>query len=150
MAGPDPRGTPTVTYVAADPGPGLLVRAIWFLLVGWWLSGVVIGAGYALCATIIGLPLGFMLFNAVPMVVTLRPRSRYAVAVHDGGAMWVAGSGPAQRPVLVRAIWFLCIGLWVGAAWLVVAWLLCVLIVTLPIGLLMMNRVGAVMTLLRY
>ena len=31
-----------------------------------------------------------------------------------------------------------------------IAWFLCVIIITLPVGLWLFNRVGAVMTLLRY
>jgi uncharacterized membrane protein YccF (DUF307 family) len=50
----------------------------------------------------------------------------------------------------LRAIWFILVGWWFGALWMAVAYVLCVLILTLPFGLAMFNRVGAVMTLLRY
>jgi uncharacterized membrane protein YccF (DUF307 family) len=52
--------------------------------------------------------------------------------------------------MLLRAIWFVLVGFWLGAIWMSIAYVLCVLIVTLPFGLAMFNRVGAVMTLLRY
>jgi len=51
----------------------------------------------------------------------------------------------------MRAIWFICVGFWFGAIWMAVAYVLCVLIVTMPFGIAMFNpsRRG-VMTLLRY
>lgn len=44
----------------------------------------------------------------------------------------------------------LMVGWWLGAIYMGVAWALCVILITLPIGLWLFNRVGAVMTLLRY
>lgn len=48
------------------------LRAIWFVLVGFWLTALVLAVGYLLCLTIIGIPLGFVLFDSVPAVLTLR------------------------------------------------------------------------------
>jgi uncharacterized membrane protein YccF (DUF307 family) len=48
-----------------------LLRAIWFLLVGWWLSALWLAAAWALCTVIIGMPIGFWMFDQVPAVVTL-------------------------------------------------------------------------------
>lgn len=48
-----------------------LLRAAYFLLIGWWLSGIWLFLAWSLSLTILGLPLAFMLFNAVPAVVTL-------------------------------------------------------------------------------
>jgi uncharacterized membrane protein YccF (DUF307 family) len=121
-------------------GPSLLVRAIWFIFIGWWASAVAIGVAYFLCAIIIGLPLAFMIFNQLPLILTLRPRSPGLVG--DGTE--------EQLPLWLRAVWFVFIGWWLGAVYLTVAWSLCVIIIGLPIGLWMMNRVGGVMTLLRY
>ncbi len=145
-----PQQQVVITTVDGGGGPGFLIRAIWFLLVGWWLGGVTIALGYLCCLTIIGLPLAFMLFNAIPVAMTLRPRSGWSVTqTSAGGVVYAAGSA-AQLPLLVRAIWFIFVGWWLGAVWMGIAYLLCLLIVTLPFGLLMFNRVGAVMTLLRY
>jgi uncharacterized membrane protein YccF (DUF307 family) len=41
--------------VEVEP-PNLILRVIWFLVVGWWLAGVLSVAAWALNATIIGLP----------------------------------------------------------------------------------------------
>ena len=53
MTQPPPPRPPGPVYVPPPPsapivveqktGPGLLVRAVWFVFVGWWLSGLVAG-----------------------------------------------------------------------------------------------------------
>ena len=50
-------------------------------------------------------------------------------------------------PILVRALWFVFIGLWLGQFWLIIGWLLNLSIIGLPLGLWMLNRTGHVMTL---
>jgi uncharacterized membrane protein YccF (DUF307 family) len=49
-----------------------LVRALWFIFVGWWLAAIALSVGYFLCMTIIGLPIGFAIFDMVPGMLTLR------------------------------------------------------------------------------
>ncbi len=60
------------TVVSEVPQYNILLRALYFLLIGWWLSAAWIEFAYALCLTIIGLPLGFWMFDRVPMIVSLR------------------------------------------------------------------------------
>ena len=141
---------PTVITRPADRGPGCVVRALWFLLIGIWLSGIVTFIAYLACLTIIGLPLGFWLFNRLPMVLTLRPRTELQVIEVQDGVAYVRGNKGKQLPTIVRALWFILVGWWLGAIYVSIAWLLCAIIITLPLGLWLFNRVGAVMTLLRY
>lgn len=49
----------------------LPVRAGYFLLVGWWASGVWTGVAYSLAATVVGLPLAVWMFDRLPFVVSL-------------------------------------------------------------------------------
>lgn len=53
-------------------------------------------------------------------------------------------SGPG---CLVRALWFIFIGLWVGAIWCWIVWILNITIIGMPLGLWMLNRIPQVMTL---
>ena len=49
-----------------------VVRALYFLLVGWWLSALWMGLAYLVCCTIIGLLLGIWMFDLVPALVSLK------------------------------------------------------------------------------
>lgn len=48
-----------------------LIRAVYFILFGWWFSLLWAALAWLLCATIIGLPLGVMMLNGLPAVTTL-------------------------------------------------------------------------------
>ena len=78
--------------------PNILLRAVWFVLIGWWLTGILTAAAWALNATIIGLPLGLWIINRLPFAATLHPVERFYL-VENG----VIVSGVRQRPFLIRA-----------------------------------------------
>jgi uncharacterized membrane protein YccF (DUF307 family) len=64
-----------LTVVSPDahvPQRNILLRAIYFILIGWWLSALWMEAAYALCLSIIGLPIGFWMLDQVPALVSLR------------------------------------------------------------------------------
>jgi uncharacterized membrane protein YccF (DUF307 family) len=52
-------------------GAPFAVRAIYFVLIGWWLSLVWLELAWLFSATIIGLPLAFLMFDRVGTVMTL-------------------------------------------------------------------------------
>lgn len=66
--------------VEIKTGPHILVRAVWYLLVGWWLTGIAMAVAWLAAIIVVGLPLTFYLVNRVPTALTLRPRGdRYVL-----------------------------------------------------------------------
>lgn len=53
------------------PQRPFLVRALWFLLAGWWLSALWLSAAWAFSAVIIGLPISFWMLDQTPAIITL-------------------------------------------------------------------------------
>jgi uncharacterized membrane protein YccF (DUF307 family) len=47
-------------------------RALYFVFIGWWVSLLSVSLGYALCLTIIGLPLGLPLLNYTGEIMTMK------------------------------------------------------------------------------
>lgn len=142
---------PVVPLVVTAPrGPSLIVRALWYLFVGWWLSAVVILLGYVCLLTVVGIPAAFALFNRIPQALTLRPRTTHYEATYQNGVMLLQEATIQQRPWIVRALYFLLIGWWFGAVWLVLAWVIGLLVITLPVSFLMYNRTSGIMTLQRH
>lgn len=131
-------------------GPGLLVRAVWFVLVGWWLTGIMSAIAWFAMITIIGLPLGIYMINRIPTFITLRPRTYEMTATMVDGQLVVAHSKMPQQPWYIRLVWFLLVGWWASALVMFVGWVLVVLVVALPIGLMLYNRVPFVASLYRY
>src|SRR5215217_6876948 len=130
-------------FVEVEP-PNLILRVIWFIVVGWWLAGILSVAAWALNATFIGLPLGLWVINRLPFAATLRPLgSQYRLK--DG----VLRTGVEQHPFVLRAVYFLLIGWWLSGLWMVVAYALLLTIVGMPAAFWMYGRIGAVTTLYR-
>ncbi|MCC7022877.1 MAG: hypothetical protein IT338_08620 [Thermomicrobiales bacterium] len=124
--------------------PNLLLRVVWFILVGWWLTGILSAAAWALNATIIGLPIGLWIINRLPFAATLRPVESF-YRVESGNVV----SGVRQRPFLIRAIYFILIGWWLSGLWMALAYAFLVSIIGMPLAFWMYGRIGAVTTLFR-
>lgn len=132
-----------------EKGPGCLVRILYFLFVGLWLGGIWTVAAWILNITIIGMPLGLWMINRLPQIMTLKPvRTQKKVEVVDGKLVSQQSSIP-QRPFLARALYFILIGWWFSALWLILAWLLTgiSLGLGLPLAFWMFDQVPAVTTL---
>jgi uncharacterized membrane protein YccF (DUF307 family) len=132
------------TVVLEAQGPSLLARVVYFVLVGWWLGGLLTALAWLLLASVIGLPIGVWLLNRLPTFVTLRPQEQ-GWRLEEG--VW--RPGPEQREFVPRALWFVFVGWWLSALWLAIAYAALVTIIGLPIAFWMYERVGAVTTLYR-
>lgn len=134
-----------------ESGSALFVRAIWFVFIGWWAGFFWITLAAILNWTIIGLPLGLMMFNAVPRVMTLKSRNvRLSISTNPDGTYVLTRSHLEQHPLWLRAIYFLLVGWWFSLSWAYAAYFIGLLIVTLPVSFMMFERIPAVTTFARY
>ena len=124
-----------------------LLRAIWFFVLGWEITGVWILIAWALNVTILFLPLGLWMIDRVPQVLTLKARpGAYVVDLENGRSQFL----PAGQPnFLIRALYFIVIGWWFSLLWAALAWVLCATILFLPLGVPMLNALPFVTTLQR-
>jgi uncharacterized membrane protein YccF (DUF307 family) len=149
-------------------GPGFLMRALYFIFVGWWVGLIWLHIGFAFCAFIVTLPLGLYMLNRLPQVMTLRQSGTSTkVNVSTTSAVMpgaTPGAAPGmmqsvnvnvsigatqQRSFLLRALYYVFIGCWLGYLWALVAYFFCATIVLLPVGIMMFDRLPAVLTLRR-
>lgn len=137
------------TVITTQGGPGLVLRAIWFIFIGWWATGFLLLFAYFASLTIIFLPIAFVLFNVVPTVLTLRPRRRHITTEMRDGVMHISHGNVPQRPLWIRAFWFVIVGWWFSGLCIAVGYLMCLTIILLPVGLMILNRIPEAMTLRR-
>jgi uncharacterized membrane protein YccF (DUF307 family) len=126
-----------------------ILRVLWFIFIGWHITLWWILIAWFLNLTIIGLPAGLWMLNRVPLVLTMRTIRGYNVATGSGDQVEWHYEDVPQHPFVVRAIYFLLVGWWFSLLYSLLAWLLCVSIIGLPLGVWMFNRLPQVTTLMR-
>jgi uncharacterized membrane protein YccF (DUF307 family) len=153
-----PMMSTNVNVQVGSNGPGMLVRILYFLFVGWWVGLFWLNIGFALCALIVTLPLGLIMLNRLPQVMTLKPASQ-RTSVNVSTVAMQPGGGPIQQHInisvndvqqynfFLRALYYIFIGWWVGYLWAVLAYLCCCTLVLLPVGVMMFDRLPMVLTL---
>jgi uncharacterized membrane protein YccF (DUF307 family) len=140
----------TPSIVELKTGPHILVRVVWYLLAGWWLTGILMAIAWLAAIVVIGLPLTFYLVNRIPTVLTLRPRHEQFVTVTgQDGVTRYRRLATEQTSTLVRAAYFVFIGWWLSALWMVGSYLLMLTIIGIPVGLMMVNRLPFIFSLHR-
>lgn len=73
----DPPAAPNTVVYVTPPKPNQLpfiVRAFWFLFIGWWLALSWISVAIVFAVTIIGLPIATWMFERTNAVMTLQQR----------------------------------------------------------------------------
>lgn len=130
-------GLPTIIVRSQ---PGCLVQLIYFAFVGWWLGGFAVTLAYLLFVTIIGIPLGVMIINKLPYLMALRQTEP---------VISLAGVNTPQHNLLIRATWFLFVGWWLTALWLLIAYFLAGTIIGMPISFWMFDKIPTLLTLRR-
>ena len=132
------------------------VRALYFVFIGWWLGFWCLEIGFFLCAIIITLPVGLMILNRLPQIMTLKPPTQTVQTNVNVTSLGSAGNainvnvnvtGVQQHPMLLRAVYYIFVGCWVGYLWASLAYFFCLTILGLPLGIIMLNQLPAVLTL---
>ncbi|WP_435125578.1 YccF domain-containing protein [Halobaculum sp. D14] len=126
---------------AGGSEPSLLVRAVWFVLVGWWATGLWLSVAWLLNVTVVGLPLGIRMINTVPKVLSLKERD----FVDETGT-------PSEQPhgLVVRGVYFVFVGWWASGVWTGVAYLFTLSVVGIPVAVWMYNKLPYVVSLYEY
>lgn len=117
-----------------------VVRAFWFVFVGWWLTAIVVNLAWLLNLTVVLAPIGIKLINAVPTTLTLA----------ESRAGFDPDGGRGQHSLLVRALWFVFVGWWLSLLWANVAVVLAITVIGLPIAIWMFHRLPYVTSLYRF
>ncbi len=124
----------------------IVVRAAWFLLVGWWATGVWLSVAWVFLVLIVTIPIGIKMINMVPMVLSLKPPTRTYVSRSGGGTV----RSRDQRSLPIRAVWFVLVGWWASAIWMAIAYALTLSIVGIPVAIWMYGKLPAIVSLYRY
>jgi uncharacterized membrane protein YccF (DUF307 family) len=137
-------------HVKQEPGVPFLIRVLWFFLIGWHVTLAWVLIAWFFNITIIGLPLGLWMLDRVPLVLTLRMQRGYTVTEVDArGTVRSRYQSTQQISWLLRFLYFVLIGWWFSLLWSLLGWLFCVTIIGLPLGVLMLNRLPNITTLMR-
>jgi uncharacterized membrane protein YccF (DUF307 family) len=141
-----PTGQPRVTVNVKQHG--IIVRALYFILIGWWWGLFVALFGWLVYATVIGAPLGAKILNAVPGAISLKARDRRLELRQTANGYEVVGAEVQQRRWWIRVLWY-PFGLVLSLFAILIGWLLCAFLITLPFGIMVFNKVPAIASLHR-
>ena len=122
----------------------LLVRLIYFLLIGWWAGLLASAVGYLLSISIIGLPFGLILLNRLPVIIFMQEPGE---ACPDG---YNHRHINEELPFLLRVVWFIFIGWELGFFVISIGYLCCITVIGIPLGIWILNRVPLALTLSRH
>ena len=132
----------TNSYVRESPGFPFILRVLWFIFIGWHVT-LLVDAGRVVAEPdhhrhAVGA------VDAQPCAACVDAAhaahaTRWAKHATDEVVEWRT-QGIAADPFVLRAIYFVLIGWWFSLLWSLLAWLLCVTIIGLPLGVLMFNR----------
>ena len=127
---------------------GLLARALYFIFIGWWFGLFWALLSWLVYATVIGAPLGAKMLNRVPGAVSLKARAKGIRVFTDATGYTIMPVRRRQYAWWVRVLYY-PFGLVLSLLLILLAWLMCAFLVTLPLGIILFNKVPAVASLAR-
>lgn len=127
--------------------PSLIIRGVWFLFVGWWLTGVVLTIAWLLNLSIIGLPIGIKLINKAPYTLTLKESG----SGDDIETIEMGGGSSGNSPsLIVRGIYFILVGWWASGILITAAYLISLTVIGLPLGIKLFNHLPYITSLKKF
>jgi len=135
----------TQNVIQEETGPNLILRILWMLFVGWWLSGIFYIVGAILTLLIVTAPLGMIVIQKIGWAFSLYQESKYQTGYTASGQAIQIEKQNAN--FIIRFLYFLFFGWWVGGIALVVSWIAGITIIGLPLTFYINNRLGKIMTL---
>jgi uncharacterized membrane protein YccF (DUF307 family) len=127
--------------IMSNSSPSIVIRAIWFIFIGWEVTALWLFIAWLLNTTVVFLPVGLKMISWTPKVLTLKDVQRDHRDSVD--------ARNSQVNIFFRAIYFVLVGWWASLIWMVLGYLLCLSILGLPFGIWMLNRLPEVTTLYR-
>lgn len=143
-------GTQQTAHIQQGNQHSLVIRAIWYLFIGWWATGIWLTIAWLLNLTVIGIPFGIKMINKVPKLLTLKNTQKSHIIATDETGTNVKTRGTEQRSLVIRGIYFVFIGWWASGIWMVIAWLVSLTIIGLPLAIWMYNKLPMIVSLYRY
>tara|TARA_S200000501_G_C20307120_1_gene518425 strand:+ start:39 stop:524 length:486 start_codon:yes stop_codon:yes gene_type:complete len=138
----------SVVHLNQNKKPHIVIRLLWIFFIGWWLSGIFYFVGAILTLLIITSPLGMVVLQKMGWAFSLYEESKDITIVNHGGMTTVTDSSQETwTSFLIRYIYFIFIGWWAGIICWGIASLFGLTIIGLPVTILIMDRLGKVMTL---
>lgn len=126
----------------------LLLRLLWFYLVGLWVGAVWLKVAWLLCIFPFTLPLGIWMIHRAPRIMTLKEEGQLK-HVEVGGRLAYYMDEVEQPSLLVRVLWFVLVGWWASFCWIWLSLGISATFVGLPLGFWMVNRLPWVISLHR-
>ena len=124
----------------STPESNSIEQVFWFITMGWWITQLLVIGAWAVNLLIITSPLALAWLKYLPDAFT-RPE-----AIGHSAKVVRAAEVP-QRPLLLRAVYFLFVGWWLSLIWLEIAWLAGLTLVLNPQASAMFSKLPAITTL---
>jgi uncharacterized membrane protein YccF (DUF307 family) len=115
------------------------------IFIGWWLSGLFYFAGVILTLLVVTSPLGMMAVQKIGWAFSLYKETKNPTIVATGNTVVIMEDKGTS--FIVRYLYFILIGWWVGGIALIASWLIGITIVGIPFSIMIINRLGKIMTL---
>jgi uncharacterized membrane protein YccF (DUF307 family) len=90
------------------------------------------------------------MINKTPYVATLKKRESLQIITQSGNDFEVTKRNPEQYSLLIRLLYFVLIGWWFSLVWIVIAYFLTVVPITLPLAFWMFDRLPFITFLYRF